>query len=370
MNTCFCGNPADANGIRCSRCMALRILDLEADATEKQIKASYRTMVKVWHPDRFQNDKLLKQAAEVKLRDINVAFDLLSSTTPNSRFQTPQNPVSSDATGHAPRPDQNEPPSQPAATTSFTESTRGFSRSLFPAFKILLKLAALVFLILLCRYTWIAFDVPDPSTEAVAKVYSFGKDNILSRLENPKRRFIEAVDKDLERIGLRNPPPAPDESQQAQETTPQSPLKTPGKATTRQQAGAAAPRKIYAYITIGSSRDEVVQQQGIPTAASPDRLVYGRSELYLKDGAVTGWKIDPVSNPIRVKLWPQAPVDTNQKYFTVDSTRDDVLVIQGTPTAFSKEKFTYGASEVYFQNNRVVSWKNDPASIPLRARMP
>jgi curved DNA-binding protein CbpA len=370
MNTCFCGNPADANGIRCSRCMALRILDLEADATEKQIKASYRTMVKVWHPDRFQNDKLLKQAAEVKLRDINVAFDLLSSTTPNSRFQTPQNPVSSDATGHAPRPDQNEPPSQPAATTSFTESTRGFSRSLFPAFKILLKLAALVFLILLCRYTWIAFDVPDPSTEAVAKVYSFGKDNILSRLENPKRRFIEAVDKDLERIGLRNPPPAPDESQQAQETTPQSPLKTPGKATTRQQAGAAAPRKIYAYITIGSSRDEVVQQQGIPTAASPDRLVYGRSELYLKDGAVTGWKIDPVSNPIRVKLWPQAPVDTNQKYFTVDSTRDDVLVIQGTPTAFSKEKFTYGASEGYFQNNRVVSWKNDPASIPLRAGMP
>jgi hypothetical protein len=92
--------------------------------------------------------------------------------------------------------------------------------------------------------------------------------------------------------------------------------------------------------------------------------------LYLKNGSVTGWKIDPVSNPIRVKLWPEHPVDTSQEYFTIDSTMDDVLVIQGTPTAFSNDKFEYGGSEVDFKRNRVVGWKNDLGSIPLKARMP
>jgi hypothetical protein len=63
-------------------------------------------------------------------------------------------------------------------------------------------------------------------------------------------------------------------------------------------------------------------------------------------------------------------VDTSQDYFTVDSTKDDVLVVQGTPTAFSTDKFEYGGSEVYFHNNRVVRWKNDLASIPLKVKNP
>jgi hypothetical protein len=127
---------------------------------------------------------------------------------------------------------------------------------------------------------------------------------------------------------------------------------------------------ILSFLTIGSTKDEVLAQQGPPTGATDDKLVYGQSELYLKNGSVTGWKIDPVSNPIRVKLWPEHPVDTSQEYFTIDSTMDDVLVIQGTPTAFSNDKFEYGGSEVDFKRNRVVGWKNDLGSIPLKARMP
>jgi hypothetical protein len=38
--------------------------------------------------------------------------------------------------------------------------------------------------------------------------------------------------------------------------------------------------------------------------------------------------------------------------------------------AFSEDKFGYGGSEVYFQNRRVVRWKNDPDSISLHARLP
>jgi hypothetical protein len=112
----------------------------------------------------------------------------------------------------------------------------------------------------------------------------------------------------------------------------------------------------------------VIALQGTPTETSDDKLVYGKSELYLKDGAVVGWRIDPNAATMRVELWPTSPVDTEPGYFAVGSTRDFVLAVQGTPTAFSQDKFEYGGSVVYFQNNRVASWKNDPASIPLRVR--
>ena len=135
----------------------------------------------------------------------------------------------------------------------------------------------------------------------------------------------------------------------------------------RRRRFSPRPSRYYSYITVGSTRDEVLAQQGPPKAASEDKLVYGSSEIYLKDGSVVGWKIDPRS-PIKVKLWPEASVDPSLDHFSVGSTKDVVLVVQGTPTAFTQNEFEYGGSIVYFENNRVVNWKNDPASTPLRAR--
>ena len=121
------------------------------------------------------------------------------------------------------------------------------------------------------------------------------------------------------------------------------------------------------YITVGSTRQEVMDMLGAPTALADDKLVYGKSELYLRNGRVAGWRIDPVANPIRVKLWPSGAVDTSLDFFTIGDSKDIVLVVQGTPTAFSKDKFEYGGSEVDFENGEVVSWKEDPNSIRLRA---
>ena len=111
----------------------------------------------------------------------------------------------------------------------------------------------------------------------------------------------------------------------------------------------------------------MLAEQGIPGAASEEKLVYGQSELYFKDGAVTGWRIDP-ANPIRVKLWPSTAVDPTLASYTVGSSKDVVLTVQGTPTAFTEDKFEYGRSVVYFRNDRVVSWKEDPGSTPLWVR--
>jgi hypothetical protein len=115
------------------------------------------------------------------------------------------------------------------------------------------------------------------------------------------------------------------------------------------------------FITAGLTRDEVIAAQGAPTAETADEIDYGNSKIYFDKGVVMGWRIDP-SSPLRVKLWPDAMVDPNLQAFGMDATRNEVIVVQGTPTTYSPSMFGYGKSEVYFQYGRVVGWKNDVAT--------
>ena len=62
-----------------------------------------------------------------------------------------------------------------------------------------------------------------------------------------------------------------------------------------------------------------------------------------------------------------APPDQANSYFTVGSTKDDVLVVQGTPTRFSERVWEYGHARVYFEADRVTRWEEWRGS-PLKAR--
>jgi hypothetical protein len=58
---------------------ALDMLGLKADATDDEIKQTYRDLVKVWHPDRFANDARLRTKAEEHLKEINAAYRALET---------------------------------------------------------------------------------------------------------------------------------------------------------------------------------------------------------------------------------------------------------------------------------------------------
>jgi len=94
-------------------------------------------------------------------------------------------------------------------------------------------------------------------------------------------------------------------------------------------------------------------------------MLYQGSEIDFKNGHVAGWKIDPKA-PVRVKLWADRPLAPGVSVFAVGSSKSDVIALQGTPTLFSDNEFGYGRSVVFFQNDRVVSWKEDPGSVRLR----
>jgi len=53
----------------------LEVLGLEPGATKQQMDQTYRDLVKVWHPDRFESDPSLRRKATEKLRELNAAYD-------------------------------------------------------------------------------------------------------------------------------------------------------------------------------------------------------------------------------------------------------------------------------------------------------
>ena len=55
----------------------LKILELETTGSIEDAKRVYKDLVRVWHPDRFQNNPRLKYKAEQRLREINLAYKFL-----------------------------------------------------------------------------------------------------------------------------------------------------------------------------------------------------------------------------------------------------------------------------------------------------
>jgi hypothetical protein len=68
-----------------NRCYEL--LGLAPGASAEELKAAHRDLVKVWHPDRFAHDPRLQQKAQERLKEINEAYELLTSGRPWRRAQ-------------------------------------------------------------------------------------------------------------------------------------------------------------------------------------------------------------------------------------------------------------------------------------------
>src|SRR6266581_4444156 len=66
-----------------------RLLELEAGASLEAVKAGYRELIKIWHPDRFPNDPKFQKRATEKTKALNEAYQqilaYLSGNTTESR---------------------------------------------------------------------------------------------------------------------------------------------------------------------------------------------------------------------------------------------------------------------------------------------
>ncbi|MGD0913342.1 MAG: J domain-containing protein [Terracidiphilus sp.] len=363
------------------------MLGLQPTATDKEIRAAYHVLVKVWHPDRFQHDPTLIAQADEKLKGINSAFQYLISDAGREQHRT--GPASGHDSGphwsrrtkpsrdSASRGDssQDEPvPDEPAAQApaKMPRSVR-ILRAIFVSsvFRACALVAVIAFI------GWIMFKPIDrflSSEPLTAATYADAKNGMQRGIWGIKAMVSGYANETRQNFESRNGPPAA-----AAEPAPQEEPSEPAvprlvtsepvvqKPLKREYTTApASVVRVLPYVTAGLSKDEVIAAQGQPTSNAENRLFYGRSELDFSGDRLVGWKIDPAS-PIRVKLWPDAPVDPDLDSFWVGSSKNEVIVVQGTPTFWSQDTFGYGGSEVYFKDGRVVSWKNDPTTVPLHA---
>lgn len=78
------------------------VLGLKQGATQDEIKAAYRELVKKYHPDRHTNNEL-KDLAQERMREINEAYDTLSKNPnysgANNSYSRSNNSYSSSSSG-------------------------------------------------------------------------------------------------------------------------------------------------------------------------------------------------------------------------------------------------------------------------------
>jgi hypothetical protein len=116
----------------------------------------------------------------------------------------------------------------------------------------------------------------------------------------------------------------------------------------RQVAQGPAP----AHITIGSTEDEVLLVQGTPTRIEQDRWYYGFAEIRFKDGRVR--EFDNYFGLLKVRVAPSENVSAARgNFFTVGSTPDEVLAVQGTPTGMLGNVWSYDFSYIFFRDGKV-----------------
>lgn len=71
-----------------------KILGVPNDADERQIKAAYRKMTKIHHPDKSIKNGISKEDAEKKMAGINEAYEVLSDPELRARFDRGDDPNS------------------------------------------------------------------------------------------------------------------------------------------------------------------------------------------------------------------------------------------------------------------------------------
>ncbi len=120
-------------------------------------------------------------------------------------------------------------------------------------------------------------------------------------------------------------------------------------------ATASIEPKLSETFTLGSTEEMVRAVQGAPTAIHGDSWSYGYDDVRFKDGKVYSYSNH--FKGLKVSVLPETATE-NAGSFQVGSSKNDVLAVQGTPTAIHGDSWSYGYDDVRFKDGKVYSYSN------------
>ncbi len=315
-----------------------RTLGLEPGAKTSEVKRAYRSLAKKWHPDRHQLEpREARTRAEKKFREIDEAYRRISKARGNI------SPVQQGGDSGAPKP---EAPSHTGKSGTAVSAWRLRAAKFFEAaFRFIRKarfqtrllsgarptpiLAAALF-ILIILIVFLPLHSPIPPDQSIEELQKL--------MPAPPRQVVSP--------SVRPP-----------ETAAIPPVFHPALPEPETPAN---------YFTLGSTASRVLRVQGRPTQVLGDTWTYGVSEVHFKNGRVSGY--NNFDGALRVKMEPGAFEGPAPRHITLGSTRQQVLLVQGTPTQVRGNRWYYGFAELIFQDGLVAGYDNYFGTLKMRLR--
>lgn len=327
---------------------AWEILEVSPNATLAEIRKAYKHLTQVWHPDRFAHDPQLQRRAQEKLKEINFAYELLQT----------RGGAGTTAKQQRSHPRGTSPPSHVRPPAHQRSHSKEQSRTVLTVIVIALGL-------ILVGVVQIALDpqgqgdsrlVNGSSTVEIGQRFTIGssKDQVF-KIQGPPTDFsdtrwnysdswVEFTDDQV--IGWHR-----------------SGSREIGQSLWVRLAPAQG--SFVDSVTVGSTKDEVLAAHGTPDTVLSNRFGYREAWIEFDEGGrVVGWHEEEAS---RLRVYLLSEQALRNPLIVVGSSKDEVLVIQGTPSDLSSTRFGYGASWVEFENDQVVKWHSDETN-PLHVK--
>jgi cytoskeletal protein RodZ len=109
---------------------------------------------------------------------------------------------------------------------------------------------------------------------------------------------------------------------------------------------------IEGYLTLGSTKEEVLTIMGEPDNKSNFSYGYGFSEIYFDEDKISGWSL--IDQELKVSLGEKKE---GAPPFTLGSSKKQVIEAMGTPSSVNDHTFSYSFSTINFgTNGKVTGW--------------
>lgn len=332
-------------------------LGLDPRAPIHEVKKAYRALAKRWHPDRFQQSSVHeRRRAEERFKEITVAYRRISRAlrVPGKGVSSGASVRSSQSAGR-PREsgeqagDRRPEASPPGQADSGKRRSRTFGPLRFRSRVSAIPggIWALAVGIVLVALVAVSLWEQDGPRTATGTSMTTGRPMQSGRTQAPP----------LPNTGTRDPTPVSEAS--AGLPTASLPANKPNVPH------GSEPEKGEPHFTLGSTEAEVLRVQGPPSRVHGQLWVYGLAEVQFRDGRV--WRYNNFDQSLKVRVLPSSKSsDEHPAFFTVGSTRDEVLRVQGTPTRIEGNRWTYGFSEVRFRSGTVEDYDNYFGNLKVR----